>query len=120
MTTAELERLTREQRPRLLAAARRRARTRADAEDAVQEALAIAFKNRERIRSQTAIAYIAVIAQHEASRLGRAYERLTSLDQPPAGSGLLAHELVADPRQPDRDALIDALAGLRAIKPDEA
>jgi len=61
-----------------------------------------------------------VVAQHEASRLRRQSERLTSLDQAPAGSGLLRHELVADARTADADAVIDALAGLRAIKPDEA
>src|SRR3954449_11636292 len=120
MTAAELERLARDQRGVLLAFARRRARNRQDAEDAVQEALVIAFNHRERIRAQTAIAYVAVVAQHEASRLRRQSERLTSLDQAPAGSGLLRHELVADCRAADADAVIDALAGLRAIKPDQA
>src|SRR4051812_32120241 len=105
MTAAELERLAREQRGVLLALARRRARSRQDAEDAVQEALVIAFTHRERIRSQTAIAYVAVVAQHEASRLRRQSERLTSLDQAPGGSGLLRHELVPDRRTPDADAV---------------
>src|SRR3954452_5005573 len=102
MTAAELERLAREQRGVLLAFARRRARTRQDAEDAVQEALVIAFRHRQRIRSQTAVAYVAVVAEHEASRLRR------------------QSDLVADARAADPDAVMDALAGLRAIKPDEA
>jgi len=84
MTTAELERLTREQRPRLLAAARRRARTRADAEDAVQEALVIAFTNRERIRPQSAIAYIAVIAPARGEPL-RPVLGATNVARPSAG-----------------------------------
>ena len=121
MTAAELERLAREQRPKLLALASRRARSRADAEDAVQEALLIAFTVRERIRPQSALGYIAVIAQHEASRLGRHAERLRSLDQPIAGNdGVCALDLLADPRQPDHDAVIDALVAMRQAKPDQA
>src|SRR3954453_20513933 len=121
MTAAELERLARDQWPRLLAVARRHARTRADAEDAVQEALAIAFAIRERIRPQSATAYIAVIAKHEASRLGRRFDGLRSLDQPvPGTDGARAIDLLADHRQPDRDAVIDALSSLRRAKPDHA
>ena len=121
MTAAELERLAREQRGLLLAMAQRRARTRADAEDAVQEALAIAFAVRERIRVSTAVAYIAVIAQHEASRLRRHADRLRSLDRlVPGAGGASAVDLLADARQPNPDAVLDALDGLRHAKPDHA
>ena len=121
MTAAELERLAREQRGLLLAMAQRRARTRADAEDAVQEALAIAFAVRERIRAPTALAYIAVIAQHEASRLRRHADRCWSLDEPvPGTDGAGAYEVLADPRQVDPDAALDVLSALRHAKPDHA
>jgi DNA-directed RNA polymerase specialized sigma24 family protein len=121
MTTAELERLAHDQWPRLLAVARRYARTRADAEDAVQEALAIALAVRERIRSESAAAYVAVIAQHEASRFGRRFDRLRSLDQPVPGiEGASAIDVLADHREPDREAVIDALSSLREAKPDHA
>jgi DNA-directed RNA polymerase specialized sigma24 family protein len=121
VTAAELERLAREHRDVLLALARRRTRSRQDAEDAVQEALVIAFERRARIRPQTALAYIGVIAQHEASRLRRQAERCHSLDRPRLGSDTAnGHELVADRRQPDVDALLDALAALRRVKADEA
>jgi DNA-directed RNA polymerase specialized sigma24 family protein len=110
MSAEELERLARDQWPRLLALARRHARTRADAEDAVQEAFAIAFAVRARIRPQTAVGYLAVIARHEASRLGRRTDGVWSLDRTlPGTDGLSALDLVADHRHPDRDAVIDAL-----------
>ena len=121
MTVAELERFAREQRGVLLMLARRRATTEHDAEDAVQEALMIAFTHRERIRTHAALAYVAVVAQHEASRLGRRTERLRSLDQPlRPDSPTSAHELIADDRATDVDALIDVRDALRQIKPDEA
>ncbi len=121
MTAAELEHLAREKRPVLLANARRRARTSQDAEDAVQEALAIAFAVRERIRAPTALAYIAVIAQHEASRLRRHADRCWSLDEPvPGTNAASAFEVLADPRQADPDAVLDALSALRHAKPDHA
>jgi DNA-directed RNA polymerase specialized sigma24 family protein len=121
MTAAELERLACEQRRLLLAIARRRARTHQDAEDAVQQALAIAFRHRERIAPQSALAYVGVIAQHEASRLRRQTERLRSLDEPlHADSPTSAHELIADDRTTDLDALIDARDALGQIKPDQA
>jgi RNA polymerase sigma factor (sigma-70 family) len=121
MTAAELERLVAEQRRLLLMIARRRAGSDQDAEDAVQQALAIAFTHRERIRPQTALAYIGVVAQHEASRLRRQTERLRSLDQPlHADSPTNAHDLIAEDRTMDLDALIDARDALGQIKPDEA
>jgi DNA-directed RNA polymerase specialized sigma24 family protein len=121
MTAAELERLACEQRRLLLTIARRRARTDQDAEDAVQQALAIAFAHRERIRSQTALAYVAVIAQHEASRLRRQSERLRSLDQPlHADPPTSAHDLIAEEPTVDLDALIDVRDALGQIKPDQA
>jgi RNA polymerase sigma factor (sigma-70 family) len=121
MTAAELERLACEQRRLLLTIARRRARSDQDAEDAVQQALAIAFTHPEHIRPQTALAYVAVIAQHEASRLRRQAERLRSLDQPlHADSPATAHDLIAEDRTVDVDALIDARDALGQIKPDQA
>jgi DNA-directed RNA polymerase specialized sigma24 family protein len=121
MTAAELERLAREQRRVLLTIARRRARTEQDAEDAVQQALAIAFTHRERIRPQTALAYVGVVAQHEAGRLRRQTERLRSLDQPlHADSPASAHDLIAEERTVDLDALIDIRDALVQIKPDQA
>lgn len=87
----------------------------------MQEALAIAFEHCARIRSQTALAYLGVVAQHEASRLRRQSERLLSLDQPLRHDGpVSAHELVADRRTADLDAVLDALDALRLIKPDQA
>jgi DNA-directed RNA polymerase specialized sigma24 family protein len=120
MTAAELERLAREQRHVLLACARQRARTSEDAEDAVQQALTIAFAIRERIRPRSAVAYIAVIAQHEASRLGRLSDGLVSLDQPVASGQATRHDALPDHREADRDAVIDALSALRRAKPDQA
>jgi DNA-directed RNA polymerase specialized sigma24 family protein len=121
VTTAELERLAREQRPALLACARRRARTNEDAEDAVQQALAIALGVRERIRAETAVAYISVIARHEAIRLSEERDRHRSLDQPLSANGRgNPHDVLADPRRVDVDAVIDALAALRDAKPDHA
>jgi DNA-directed RNA polymerase specialized sigma24 family protein len=121
MTTIELERLAREKRRMLLTIARRRAGTDQDAEDAVQEALVIAFTHRDRIRTQTALAYVAVVAQHEASRLRRQTERLLSLDRPlHIDTPTSAHDLVADDRTVDLDALIDTRNALDQIKPDQA
>jgi DNA-directed RNA polymerase specialized sigma24 family protein len=121
MTVAELERLACEQRRVLLTIARRRARSEQDAEDAVQQALAIALTHHERIRPQNALAYVGVIAQHEASRLRRQAERLRSLDQPlHADSPATAHDLIAEERTVDPDALIDTRDALGDIKPDQA
>ena len=121
MTAAELERLAREQRPVLLAFARRRARNREDAEDAVQQALTIAFTHRKRIRPQNAVAYVGVIAQHEASRLRRQTERVWPLDRPLHGdSPTTGRDLIAEHRTVDLDALIDTRDALGQIKPDEA
>jgi DNA-directed RNA polymerase specialized sigma24 family protein len=120
MTAAELELLACEQRHVLLTIARRRARTEQDAEDAVQQALAIAFTHRERIRPQTAVAYVGVIAQHEASRLRRLSDGLVSLDQPVASGQASRHDALPDDRQADRDAVIDALTALRRAKRDHA
>src|SRR5688500_19198822 len=118
MTAAELERLAREQRRLLLTIARRRAYTDQDAEDAVQQALAIAFAHRERIRSQNALAYIGVVAQHEASRLRRQAERLWSLDEPlRANSPTSAHNVIGEDRTVDVDALSHARDALAAITP---
>ena len=119
MTARELERLVRAQRPALVAVARRRAGTREAAEDAVQEALTIAFRNRERIRPETALGYIHVIARHEAGRLRRRTVPTVSLDAP-TPSGISRHELVADRRAVDHDAVLDALAALPEIKRDQA
>jgi DNA-directed RNA polymerase specialized sigma24 family protein len=119
MTGAELERLAREQRARLLCVARRRARTREDAEDAVQEALTIAYAVRERIRPETALGYISVTARHEALRLRRHARQTASLDEPTAGwAG--RHETLADPRRTDHDAVLDALDGLQGLTRDQA
>ncbi len=121
MTAAEIERLARDARQALLAYARRRARTREDAEDAVQEALAIAFAVRARIRPATATAYVGVTARNEANRLAKRWDRQRSIDQPLAGTeSASAHEAIADRRRPDHDAVIDALDGLQRLKPDEA
>ncbi len=121
MTVAELERLAREQRATLLAFARSRARSREDAEDAVQQALTVALRVRERIDATTAIAYIGVIARHEATRLREAAERHRSLDQPLTanGQGCLGDAL-ADSRQVDGAELLDLLGALRDAKPDHA
>jgi DNA-directed RNA polymerase specialized sigma24 family protein len=117
MTVAELERLACEKRRVLLTIVRRRARTDQDAEDAVQEALVIAFTHRDRIRPQTALAYVAVVAQHEASRLRRQSERLLSLDQPVhAESPTSAHDLVADDRTVDLNARIDTREALNQAR----
>ena len=121
MTAAELERLAREQRRVLLAFARRRARNHEDAEDAVQQALTIAFTHRQRIRPQNAVAYVGVIAQHEASRLRRQTERVLTLDRPLHGdSPTTGRDLIAEHRTVDLDALIDTRDALGQIKPDEA
>ena len=62
-----------------------------------------------------------MIAQHEASRLRRQTERFLSLDQPLyANSPTNGHDLIAEDRTTDLDALIDARDALRRIKPDEA
>jgi len=95
------------------------ARSHADAEDAVQEALATAFASRERIRSETAVNYIAVTARHAALQHRQRADRTCSLDQPVAGQAS-RHELIADPLQADVDGRLDTIAGLRALKPDEA
>jgi DNA-directed RNA polymerase specialized sigma24 family protein len=121
VTAAELERLAREHWPRLVAFAQRRCRSRDDAEDAAQEALVIAFRVRDRIRPQTAVGYLCVIALHEAIRLQRHAGRLRSLDQPiPDTGGLCPVDLIVDPRQPDREAVIDIVDWLRDAKPDHA
>ena len=121
MTAAELELLAREQRATLLAFARTRARTREDAEDAVQQALTIALRVRERIHTATAVAYVGVIARHEASRLRAEAERHRSLDQPLAATGpACLGDALADPRQVDLDELVDLLGALREAKPDHA
>jgi len=119
MTGREFERLARGQRPALLAYARRSARSHDDAEDAVQEALAITLARRERIRSETAVAYIGVTASHAALRLRRQAERTVSLDDPTKRSAS-RHELIGDARVADPDARFDMLAGLRALKRDQA
>jgi DNA-directed RNA polymerase specialized sigma24 family protein len=121
VTAAELERLAREQRAALLACARRRARTHEDAEDAVQQALTIAFGVRERIRAGTALAYIGTIARHEAIRVRAEADRQRSLDQPlSAATQLSALDVLADPGCVDADGVIDTLAALRDAKPDHA
>jgi DNA-directed RNA polymerase specialized sigma24 family protein len=121
MTAAEFERLARQSRQALLGFARRRARNHQDAEDAVQEALTIAFQIRERIRTESAVAYIAVTAGHEASRLRRHADRHRSLDQPLLGAqGWSIHDITPNPRHASRDTVINVLTCLRLIKPDEA
>jgi DNA-directed RNA polymerase specialized sigma24 family protein len=121
MTAIELERLAREKRRMLLTIARPRVGTDQDAEDAVQEALVIAFTHRERIRPQTALAYVAVVAQHEASRLRRQTERLQSLDEPLyTDSPATGHDVLAEERAVDLNALIDTRGALGQIKPDQA
>ena len=119
MTARELERIARQHGTRLLAVAGRRSRSRPDAEDAVQEALATAFASRERIRSETAVSYIAVTARHAALQQRQRADRTRSLDEPAAGQAS-RHELIADPLQADVDGRLDTIAGLRALKPDEA
>jgi DNA-directed RNA polymerase specialized sigma24 family protein len=119
MTARELERLVRAQRGTLVTVTRRAAGTREAAEDAVQEALTIAFVNRARIRPETALGYIAVTARHEAGRLRRPPARTESLDAP-TRSGISRHELVADRRAVDHDAVLDALGALRELKREQA
>jgi RNA polymerase sigma factor (sigma-70 family) len=119
MTARELERIAREKRRVLLAVAGRRARSHDDAEDAVQEALTTALATRERIRSETAVAYVAVTARHAAQHLHRQAQRTDSLDEPAAG-GASRHELIADPHQADLDERLDTIAALRTLKPDQA
>jgi DNA-directed RNA polymerase specialized sigma24 family protein len=119
VTAQELERLAREQRATLIAAARRRCRTREDAEDAVQQALAILFVNRARIRRETALGYLCVTASHEALRLHREAREADSLDQLGA-AGISGHELIGDPRRPVPEELLDTLAALRTLKRDQA
>ena len=119
MTARELERIARKHGTRLLAVAGRRLRSHADAEDAVQEALATAFASRERIRSETAVSYIAVTARHAALQHRQRADRTRSLDEPAADQAS-RHELIADPLQADVDGRLDTIAGLRALKPDEA
>jgi DNA-directed RNA polymerase specialized sigma24 family protein len=119
MTGRELERVAREQRRRLLAYARRGANSHHDAEDAVQDALTITVAICERIRRETAIAYIGTTAHHAALHLTRQAARAVSLGEPttPAAS---RHDLIADARPTDPDSRLDMLAGLRALKRDEA
>ena len=117
MTRRELERIAREQRSVLFAFARTRASSHHDAEDAVQEALTAALAARERIRSATAIAYIGVSARRAALHATRTSARTRSLDDPPLAAS--RHDL-ADPRAADPDGRLDMLAGLRALKRDEA
>lgn len=121
MTAAELECLARQSRQDLLAFAMRRARNYQDAEDAVQEALTIAFAVRERIRPDGAVGYIAITAGHEAGRLRTRAGRHRSLDEPLIGTPAWSlHDITPDPRHTSRDAVIDALDCLRCVKPDEA
>ena len=120
LSVAALERLARERRRALLHAAAHRSRSAQDAEDAVQEALRIAFERRASIRPATAFAYVAVIAMHEAGRLRRIAERTRSLDAPAHTQEPLALVECQPAPARDVDAVLDALAGLRAVKPDEA
>ena len=120
LSVAALERLARERRRALLHAAAHRSRCAQDAEDAVQEALRIAFERRASIRPATAFAYIAVIAMHEASRLARIVERTRSLDAPAHTQEPPALVECQPAPARDVDAVLDALDGLRAVKPDEA
>ena len=118
MTGRELERVAREQRRRLLAYARRGANSHHDAEDAVQDALTITVAICERIRRETAIAYIGTAAHHAALQLTRQAARAVSLDEPTTAAS--RHDLIADARTTDPDSRLDMLAGLRALKRDEA
>jgi DNA-directed RNA polymerase specialized sigma24 family protein len=120
LSATAFEQLARERRGGLLRAARRATPRREEAEDAVQEALAIAYERRAQIRPDTAFAYIAVIARHEASRLRGDAEQCWSLDRPwpSAGDRPLVDHVRA--RELDLDGLLDALEALRALKRDEA
>jgi DNA-directed RNA polymerase specialized sigma24 family protein len=120
LSAAAFERIARERRGALLHAARRGTHCREDAEDAVQEALARAFERRRAIRPATAFAYIAVIAIHEATRLRRLAARCDSLDVPVCADCPAPLVECRPAREQDLDGLLDALDGLRAVKPDEA
>jgi DNA-directed RNA polymerase specialized sigma24 family protein len=75
----------------------------------------------KRIRAETAVAYISVIARHEAIRLSEERDRQRSLDQPLLATGRgNRHDVLADRRRSDVDAVIDTLAALRDAKPDHA
>jgi RNA polymerase sigma factor (sigma-70 family) len=119
MTIRELECLAREHRRTLLAYARRGANSHHDAEDAVQDALTITVAIRERIRPEAAVAYIGTTAHHVALHLTRQANRTSSLDEP-TSEAASRHELIADARTADPDGRLDLLAGLRALKRDEA
>src|SRR5204862_1129763 len=98
LSVAALERLARERRRALLAAARQRCSRPQDAEDAVQEALRIALERRATIYPATAFAYVATVAMHESSRLRRGAERTRSPDAPTGAGGT--------PSRPDRQAAV--------------
>ena len=120
LSVASLERLARERRRALLAAAHLRCSRPQDAEDAVQEALRIALERRTTIRPATAFAYVATIAMHESSRLRRLAERARSLDTP-VGAAEARRRLDGKAAvTQDLDAAIDALDVLGELKPDHA
>ena len=122
MTVAELERLAREQRATLLAFARSRARSREDAEDAVQQALTIALRVRERIDATTADRL------HRRDRPPRGQPAARGSRAPPlarpAAHGKRARHAWATrsptSRQVDVAELLDLLGALRDAKPDHA